>query len=97
MAAAGCGAASGNVFLQRGLDGPVGQNGFLSNDTANTVESVYKGKTVMLIDERAVSSAEHTGLFFEAANGTKFVGSPTTGTNGDITYFFIPGGIGVPT
>jgi C-terminal processing protease CtpA/Prc len=58
-------------------------------------KSMYKGKTVMLIDERAVSSAEHTGLFFEAANGTKFVGSPTTGANGDITYFFVPGGIKV--
>ena len=30
----------------------------------------YKGRTVMLIDERAVSQAEHTGLYFKAANGT---------------------------
>ena len=35
--------------------------------------------TVMLIDERTISQAEHTGLFLEAANGTKFIGSPTTG------------------
>jgi C-terminal processing protease CtpA/Prc len=53
----------------------------------------YRGKTVMLIDERAISQSEHSGLFYRAANGTVFVGSPTTGANGDVTYFFAPGGI----
>lgn len=47
----------------------------------------------MLIDERTISQAEHTGLFFEAANGTKFVGTPTSGANGDVTSFSVPGGI----
>lgn len=56
-------------------------------------KSVYKGKTVMLVDERTQSQAEHTGLFFEAANGTEFIGSPTAGANGDVTSFGIPGGI----
>jgi C-terminal processing protease CtpA/Prc len=55
--------------------------------------SKYTGRTVMLIDERTLSQAEHTGLFFEAANGTKFIGSPTMGANGDVTSFVIPGGI----
>ncbi len=55
-----------------------------------TDKSVYKGKTVMLIDERAVSSAEHTGLFFEAANGTKFVGSPTTAQTATSHTFLFP-------
>ena len=41
--------------------------------------------TVMLVDERTISQAEHTGLFFEAANGTTFIGSPTMGANGDVT------------
>lgn len=53
----------------------------------------YQGKTVMLIDERTVSQAEHTGLFFEAANGTKFIGSQTAGANGDVTNFQIAGNI----
>lgn len=53
----------------------------------------YHGKTVLLIDERTISQAEHTGLFFEAANGTKFVGSPTQGANGDVTNLSVPGGI----
>lgn len=59
----------------------------------NEGKSVYKGKTVMLVDERTQSQAEHTGLFFEAANGTEFIGSPTAGANGDVTNFAIPGGI----
>ncbi len=52
---------------------------------------IYKGKTVLLIDERTVSQAEHLGLFFEVANGTKFVGTPTAGANGDVTFFAVPG------
>ena len=53
----------------------------------------YHGRTVMLVDERTISQAEHTGLFFEAANGTKFIGSPTEGANGDVTNLAVPGGI----
>jgi C-terminal processing protease CtpA/Prc len=53
----------------------------------------YHGRTVMLIDERTISQAEHTGLFLEAANGTKFIGSPTQGANGDVTSLSAPGGI----
>jgi C-terminal processing protease CtpA/Prc len=56
---------------------------------------LYRGKTVMLIDERTMSQAEHTGLFFEAANGTTFVGSQTAGANGDITNLTLPGGLSV--
>jgi C-terminal processing protease CtpA/Prc len=56
---------------------------------------VYPGETVMLIDERAISQAEHTGLFLEAASGTVFVGEPTAGANGDVTNFPLPGGIRV--
>ncbi len=53
----------------------------------------YKGKTVMLIDERTMSQAEHTGLFLEAANKTEFIGTPSAGANGDVTNFVVPGGI----
>jgi C-terminal processing protease CtpA/Prc len=55
----------------------------------------YTGKTVMLIDERAISQAEHTGLFLKAANGTTLIGSPTNGANGDVTQFRLPGRIRV--
>ena len=68
----------GNTFLQR---------------LPQTDKWRYHGKTVMLIDERTISQAEHTGLFLEAANGTKFIGSPTQGANGDVTNLSVPGGI----
>jgi C-terminal processing protease CtpA/Prc len=52
----------------------------------------YRGKVVMLINEFAQSQAEHTGLFFEAATDVTFIGTPTAGANGDITYLVLPGG-----
>ena len=55
----------------------------------------YDRPTVMLIDERSQSQAEHTGLFLRAANGTRFVGSATAGANGEITIIPLPGGISV--
>jgi C-terminal processing protease CtpA/Prc len=55
----------------------------------------YAGKTVMLIDESAISQSEHSGLFYKTANGTTFIGSPTMGANGDVTYFMAPGNIRV--
>jgi C-terminal processing protease CtpA/Prc len=54
---------------------------------------VYRGKTFMLVDERAISQAEHTGIFLRAANGTRFVGSQTAGTDGETTLLVLPGGI----
>ena len=53
----------------------------------------YTGRTVMLIDERTISQAEHTGLFLEVANGTRFIGTPTAGANGDVTTVTLPGGL----
>ena len=77
-----------------GADGVVTEKMFFTQTIpANTGKPVYRGKTVMLIDETTQSQAEHTGLFFEAANGTEFIGSPTAGANGDVTSFPIPGGI----
>jgi len=55
---------------------------------------VYKGKIVMLIDEYAISQAEHTCLFFESARpDITFIGTPTTGANGDVTNLILPGNI----
>lgn len=54
---------------------------------------VYKGKVVVLINEEAVSQAEHLCLFFEAAADVTFVGTPTAGANGDITLMVLPGNL----
>ena len=55
----------------------------------------YKGKVVMLINEQAISQAEHTCLFFEAATDVTFVGTPTAGANGDVTLMVLPGNLAV--
>jgi C-terminal processing protease CtpA/Prc len=54
---------------------------------------VYKGKVVMLIDENAISQAEHTAMFFEAATDVTFIGMPTAGANGDVTNVILPGNL----
>ncbi len=54
----------------------------------------YGGRLFVLIDERAISQSEHTALFFKAAAGNvTFVGSPTNGTDGDVTSVSLPGGL----
>jgi C-terminal processing protease CtpA/Prc len=52
----------------------------------------YTGKVIVLIDDRAVSQAEHSCLFFEQATRVTFIGTHTHGTNGDITAIRLPGG-----
>jgi C-terminal processing protease CtpA/Prc len=54
---------------------------------------VYKGKVVVLINEDAISQAEHTCLMLEAATDVTFIGTPTAGANGDITYMVLPGNL----
>lgn len=56
-------------------------------------EPYYQGITVMLIDSRAMSQSEHSGLAFKAANNMTFIGSQTSGANGDITTFRVPGNL----
>ena len=55
---------------------------------------IYNGKVVMLINEDAISQAEHTALFFEAARpDITFIGTPTMGANGDVTTMVLPGNL----
>lgn len=54
---------------------------------------LYRGRVLMLIDARTQSQAEHTGLFFETACDVVYVGSPSAGSNGDVTNLVLPGGL----
>jgi Peptidase family S41 len=54
--------------------------------------SKYLKPTVMLIDEKAISRAEHSALFFRAAHSL-FVGTPTDGADGDVTSLVAPGAV----
>jgi C-terminal processing protease CtpA/Prc len=53
----------------------------------------YEGKVVVLINEEAISQAEHACLYLEAAASPVFIGSPTTGANGMVHFLPFPGGI----
>jgi C-terminal processing protease CtpA/Prc len=55
----------------------------------------YKGRTVMLVDERTIDNAEGVGLMLEAANKTEIVGSPSAGAYSVFTSFVVPGGVTV--
>lgn len=59
----------------------------------DTNGELYKGKVVVLINEDAISQAEHTCMFFEAATDVTFIGTPTAGANGDITFMVLPGNL----
>ena len=54
-----------------------------------------KARRSLLSTNGQSARREHTGLYFEAAGGTIFIGSPTAGANGDVTNFTLPGGLSV--
>ncbi len=78
-------------------DGPKGtvQSDLIERHIPVTDKPRYKGKTVLLIDDRAGSASEHNGLWYKGANGTVFIGSPTMGMDGSVTGFMAPGNISV--
>lgn len=56
---------------------------------------IYRGKVVVLIDDRTISQAEHTALMLEAAAPVTFVGSASAGSNGDLRHIDLPGRVTV--
>lgn len=75
--------------------GPDGGYRAFDQWTPTPIGPRYEGRVVVLIDERAISQAEHTCLFLEATSHATFVGSATQGANGDVTWIALPGGVGV--
>jgi hypothetical protein len=52
----------------------------------------YAGEVAVLIDERAISQSEDFCLCLRNAGRGTFVGTPTAGTNGNVTWVDLPGG-----
>ncbi|TMQ05015.1 MAG: hypothetical protein E6J91_41770 [Deltaproteobacteria bacterium] len=84
----------GALFLR-----PLIEQGVTSNRTMfiqplvqNPAIKPYAGKVIVLIDDRAISQAEHSCLFFEQAANVTFIGTHTHGSNGDVTTIRLPGG-----
>ncbi len=53
----------------------------------------YKGKVVILINEKTQSSAEYTTMAFRVAPKATVIGSITAGADGNVSEFYLPGGI----
>lgn len=53
----------------------------------------YQGKVIVLVDETSMSQAEYTALAFRSAPGAVVVGSTTSGADGNVSPFPLPGGL----
>ena len=51
----------------------------------------YGGKVVILVDETSMSQAEYTAMAFRSARGAIVVGSTTSGADGNVSPFALPG------
>lgn len=56
-------------------------------------EPHFPGQVVVLVDETAQSSAEYHALAFRAAPGAVVMGSTTSGADGNVSRFALPGGL----
>ena len=64
----------------------------LSNGLSST--DYYKGKIVILIDDRTQSQAEYTTMALQTAPGSVVMGSQTAGADGNVSTVPFPGGFG---
>jgi len=53
----------------------------------------YKGKVVIIINEKTQSQAEYTTMAFRVAPKATVIGSTTAGADGNVSPFSLPGGI----
>ncbi len=53
----------------------------------------YNGKVLILVDETSMSQAEYTAMAFRVAPGAVVLGSTTSGADGNVSPFALPGGL----
>ncbi len=53
----------------------------------------FPGKVVVLVDETSMSSAEYHALAFRAAPQAVVMGSTSSGADGNVSRFSLPGGL----
>lgn len=56
-------------------------------------KNYYKGKVVILVNAKTQSRAEFTTMALMVAPNAVVIGSTTAGADGDVTQFYLPGGI----
>lgn len=60
--------------------------------TGSKNKKSYKGKVILLVNEKSVSRSEFTTMAFQTADNVITVGSQTAGTDGDVVKFNYMGG-----
>jgi C-terminal processing protease CtpA/Prc len=53
----------------------------------------YQGKVIILVNESTQSQAEYTTMAFRVAPKATVIGSQTAGADGNVSEFYLPGGI----
>lgn len=56
-------------------------------------EDYYRGKLVILVNEKTQSSAEYHAMAFRASKNAIVIGSTTAGADGNVSQIFLPGGL----
>ena len=56
-------------------------------------DDYYKGKVVIMVNEITQSQAEYTTMAFRAAPNVTVIGSTTAGADGNVSLFYLVGGI----
>ncbi|WP_372628203.1 S41 family peptidase [Arsukibacterium sp.] len=79
-------------FTQMHLTNPGQFNRAESLSVGHNNPAYYKGKVVILINEQTQSLAEYTTMAFQGAPKATVIGSTTSGADGDVSYFMLPGG-----
>lgn len=54
---------------------------------------IYRGKLVVIVNEKTQSSAEYHAMAFRAGNNTTIIGSQTAGADGNVSEITLPGGL----
>ncbi|MDB4439012.1 T9SS type A sorting domain-containing protein [bacterium] len=56
-------------------------------------EDLYRGKIIILFDERTISHAEFTCMYLERVPASTKIGSQTAGADGNVSSIYLPGRI----
>ncbi len=79
-------------FTQGNIHNP-GEFTFRKGTRIKSRGKTYKGKLVVLVNEKTQSQAEYTAMAFRAVEDAKIVGSTTAGADGNISPILLPGGL----
>ncbi|MFA6248630.1 MAG: S41 family peptidase [Mucilaginibacter sp.] len=61
--------------------------------TIPPANETYKGKVVVIVNEKSQSQAEFTTMAFQSSPNVTVIGSTTAGADGDVSPILLPGGI----